>query len=130
MKRFAGHAVAPATIDARCPTERLGGCLRRFRGRTSSGFRSPQGFYRYEPITPVVLNAGRSYVVVGDSIPPCDKAVNDPDGLVWAPETRFVRYRTGHGQFGFPGAEAPGQLWMIANFMFLPVSTTTSSPTP
>jgi len=65
--------------------------LRRFRGRTSSGFRSPQGFYRYEPITPVVLNAGRSYVVVGDSIPPCDKAVNDPDGLVWAPEIRFAR---------------------------------------
>ena len=86
-----------------------------------------EGFYRYEPIAPVVLKEGRAYLVAGGCPRPFDKSVNKPHGLVWAPEVRFTRYRVGHGVFRYP-TSTPPQLWIQPNFKFMPVSA--ASPTP
>ncbi len=69
------------------------------------------GSYRYEPITPVVLKEGRSYMVAGDSEPPFDPVAFDPvaggGSRNWAPEMRFVGHSESYGDFEFPGYAEP-----------------------
>jgi hypothetical protein len=82
------------------------------------------GSYRYEPITPVVLKEGRSYMVAGDSEPPFDPVAFDPvpggGSRNWAPEMRFVGHSESYGDFEFPGTRNR-YLWMTPNFKFVPV---------
>jgi hypothetical protein len=82
------------------------------------------GAYRYEPITPVVLKEGRSYMVAGDSEPPFDPVAFDPvpggGSRNWAPEMRFVGHSESYGDFEFPGTRNR-YLWMTPNFKFMPV---------
>jgi hypothetical protein len=87
------------------------------------------GSYRYEPITPVVLKEGKTYMVAGDSRPPFDKAVDKPDGLAWAPEIQFVQYHIREGGWGYP-ASHQGYVWTEPNFKFMPVSAVSPSPAP
>ncbi len=84
------------------------------------------GSYRYEPITPVVLKGGRSYMVVGDCEPPFDPLATG-GGANWEPEMRFVGHSESSGDFEFPGWRNR-YLWMGPNFKFMPVPA--SSPTP
>ena len=86
----------------------------------------PDGFYRYESITPVVLKAGRSYTVAGHSESPFDPA-DKGSGDDWEPELRFVRHTEGPSIFQFPSWPKPS-VWMVPNFKFMPVPA--SSPTP
>ena len=86
------------------------------------------GSYRYEPITPVVLKQGRSYMVVGDTESPFDPcSVARGGGRDWEPEVRFVGHSESYGDFEFPGTRSR-HLWMAPNFKFMPVPA--SSPTP
>jgi hypothetical protein len=84
------------------------------------------GQFRYEPITPVVLKAGRSYVLafLGDME---GDPGTDPNGAVWAPELRFVGWRECERSWAFPGA-TEAYLDLSANLKFLPVSTASPSP--
>lgn len=49
--------------------------------------------FRFTKIKPVILEAGRSYVVVTVSDSPFEPEVRDPAGLVFAPEIEYVGYR-------------------------------------
>jgi hypothetical protein len=87
-----------------------------------------RGRFRYESITPVVLKAGTSYVVVGDSFAPFDQGVDNPKGRVVAPEIRLVgavSMRT--AVFQFPQGRRP-HLWAFANFEFMPVQECLPTP--
>ena len=99
---------------------------------TVDGQSTLEGRFRYEPIAPVVLKAGRAYVVAGDNPRPFDKQVEIPNDVVWAPELRFVAYKMSYGTFRYPRylkqrEEDKGD-WIAANFMFMPVLDSSTSP--
>ena len=83
------------------------------------------GLFRYEPIEPVVLEAGRHYVLAFLSAMSGDPGTN-PDGVVWAPEIRFVRWQDHDEGWAYPAASF-AFMDLSGNFKFLPVS---ASPTP
>ena len=79
------------------------------------------GLFRFEPIAPVLLNAGQSYTVAGASVAPFDPLVFNPSGRVFAPELRFVGYRVGFGNsFAFPTQMQSNNLFASSNFQFEP----------
>ena len=87
--------------------------------------------FRYESITPVVLNGGTSYVLTGSNSPPFDVGAGDPDGLVWAPEVRYVDLAWAHrgSGFAFPRQFVVSVTWRFrssANLLF----RTPSGPAP
>ena len=84
------------------------------------------GLFRYEPIEPVVLKAGRHYVLAFLSAMSGDPGT-DPEGVVWAPEIRFVRWQEHDDGWAYP-AGTWAFMDLSGNFKFLPVSA--SSPTP
>lgn len=86
------------------------------------------GAYRFATIAPISLEAGRSYVVVTVSDPPFDPEVQDPTGLVFAPEIEYGGYRDAPGdEFRLP---SPLYLFefITANFKYRPLWVV--SPTP
>jgi hypothetical protein len=99
---------------------------------TVDGQSTLEGLYRYEPIAPVVLKAGRTYVVAGDNPRPFDKQAEIPKNVVWAPELRFVAYKVSYGTFRYPryltAREGDDRDWIAANFMFMPVLDSSPSP--
>lgn len=86
------------------------------------------GQFRYEPITPVVLKAGRSYVVAFLGDMDGDPGTH-PKEVVWAPELRFVGWRFREDSWGYP-ANTWDYLDVSGNFKFLPVPNASLSPSP
>lgn len=99
---------------------------------TVDGQSTLDGLYRYERIAPVVLKAGRTYVVAGDNPRPFDKQVEIPEDVVWAPELRFVAYKVSYGAFRYPryvtARGGDDSDWMAANFTFMPVLDSWPAP--
>ena len=84
------------------------------------------GLFRYEPIEPVVLKAGRHYVLAFLGAMSGDPGT-DPDGVVWAPEIGFVRWQEHDDGWAYP-AGAWAFMDLSGNFKFLPVSAASPSP--
>lgn len=89
--------------------------------RTTVQRQSPlDGLFRFTKIKPVTLEAGRSYVVVTVSDSPFEPEVENPTGLVFAPDIEFVGYReTLTNEFVFP-APSPYRFFS-ANFKYKPL---------
>jgi hypothetical protein len=92
-----------------------------------SGASDLDGIFRYEPITPVVLKAGETYVLAFLGDMNGDYGTNFPEGVVWAPEIRFVRWKEHDRSWDYPDGTWH-YLDVSANFKFLPVSTASPSP--
>ena len=86
------------------------------------------GLFRYEPIEPVVLKAGRHYLLAYLSAMSGDPYA-DPDGVVWAPEIRFVRFQEHDDGWAYP-AGTWAFMDLTGNFRFLPISAASPSPLP
>ena len=86
------------------------------------------GQFRYEPIAPVVLKAGTSYVVAFLGDMDGDPGTH-PKEVVWAPEIRYVGWHERDNSWGFPST-----LWnyldVSGNFKFLPVPAASPSSAP
>ena len=82
---------------------------------------------------PVVLEAGREYVMATWGGPPFDPEVLTPQDASLAAELRYLRYREteeyDRSEFGYPTRNV-GSTLLSGNFKFRPVSATSSSPTP
>ena len=86
------------------------------------------GAFRFVKIKPLVLKAGRSYVVASFCRPPYDPEAMDPTGVAWAAEITFgrARERVPSGKLEYPYAS---QYWFLnANFKFRPLSVASPSP--
>ena len=102
---------------------------------TIDGESKLEGGFRYEAITPVVLKGGTRYVLTSDNNPPFDVGVGDPDGLVWAPEVRYIDPRWAHRgtAFAFPRQFVVSVSWHFrssANFLFRTPASPASSAAP
>jgi hypothetical protein len=82
------------------------------------------GGFRYESITPVVLQGGTTYVLAAGTGAPYDLVVADPDEMEWMPEVRLGDVRKDsqpQKEFMFPVREAShflGAFRSTANFRF------------
>jgi class 3 adenylate cyclase/S1-C subfamily serine protease len=88
-----------------------------------------EGVFRWEPVTPLVLHAGHTYVAAAYAGPPFDGEVESPEGQVWAAEVHLVAgvgsYATG---WMFPAVSSEILSAPAANFKFLPASLSSPSP--
>jgi hypothetical protein len=78
-----------------------------------------EGTFRWESVEPVVLEAGKTYVVVGECDKPYDEEVRG--GGDWAPELQSGRFWWAWSWECPEGAEY-GPRWVSSNFKFKPVS--------
>ena len=91
-----------------------------------NGASALDGIFRYESIAPVVLKAGETYVLAFLGDMNGDYGTNFPEGVVWAPEIRFVGWKEHDRSWDYPDGTWDF-LDVSANFTFLPVSG--ASPT-
>jgi hypothetical protein len=89
------------------------------------------GGFRWVPLEPpLVLEAGREYVMAGFAHAPFDLSVRNPKGATVAPELRYLRMRTtpeSNPHWGFPDRKDAATC-LNTNFKFRPLSV--ASPTP
>jgi hypothetical protein len=78
-----------------------------------------EGTFRWESVEPVVLEAGKTYVVVGECDKPYDEEVRGRGD--WAPELKSGRFWWAWSWKCPEGAEY-GPRWVSSNFKFKPVS--------
>jgi hypothetical protein len=78
-----------------------------------------EGAFRWKSVTPLVLKAGKSYIVAYEADEPMDEEVNG--GGDWAPELKPGRCWLAHSSWQCP--ESAGYVRTVAaNFKFKPVS--------
>ena len=89
------------------------------------------GGFRWVPLAPpLVLRAGREYVMAGFGHAPFDLAVRNPKDATVAPELGYLRMRTTperDSHWGFPDKK-DASTTLDTNFKFRPLSV--ASPTP
>ena len=89
------------------------------------------GGFRWVPLAPpLVLEAGREYVMAGFAHAPFDLSVRNPNDATIAPELRYLRMRTTpehDSHWGFPDKK-DASTTLNANFKFHALSV--ASPTP
>jgi hypothetical protein len=90
------------------------------------------GGFRWVPLEPpVVLEAGREYVMAAFGKWPFDPEVLNPEDATIAPELSYLRYRERWAEketgWGYPHRKV-GNTLLSANFKFRPLSV--ASPTP
>jgi len=107
------------------------GATRRAVVETTIQPQSPlDGFFRWEPVGPVVLKAGHEYVMVSSGEGPFDPEVLNPKNASLAPELLYLRYRETQEngpRWGYPVRSA-SKVILSGNFKFKQVTAASATP--